>query len=342
MHDSAKTFNGTIEFYRYIFTVVVCLMHLYYNFWGLGDLFGGGYISVDFFFVLSGYFLPAACVKHQTAAKYTFMRYVGMFFYVISASLLGVLLASNGHLEDIPSLLVSALPDMLCLQMSGIFYLKSLGVMWYISAMVIAGFFISNLYYYNGSKKKFIGLIGPAIVLIGYALIFHSTGNLDSVGQEGFILPLGLIRALAGMSLGVIVSQLSIEIKGWKNDVLQMFSFGALFTLVYFQHHTRFDFLALILVPILILTMQNPNTKINSITDKIGRMLSKRLGRQFTLSMYIYSTLIYAFMGIIIDFVSIGRFLSAIIYLPTLFVFSFIMNKFSIMFTPKFKALIQK
>ena len=48
-----KSRNATIEFYRYIFMVVLLMWH------GPFDSFkcGSGYLVVEFFFILSGYML---------------------------------------------------------------------------------------------------------------------------------------------------------------------------------------------------------------------------------------------------------------------------------------------
>lgn len=50
--------NGAIEFYRFLFSMIIGLLH----FRGYGKLpkntaFNGGYLGVEFFFIVSGYFL---------------------------------------------------------------------------------------------------------------------------------------------------------------------------------------------------------------------------------------------------------------------------------------------
>lgn len=51
--------NGAVEFIRFLFSIVICVLH----FWDgevLGDrriAFCGGYLAVDFFFVLSGFLM---------------------------------------------------------------------------------------------------------------------------------------------------------------------------------------------------------------------------------------------------------------------------------------------
>lgn len=336
-----QTFNGTIEVYRYVFTLIVCLMHLYYNFWGKGDLFAGGYLSVDFFFVLSGFFLPLSSKKYSSPYRYALFRYLGMMFIIITAIVIGVLLASKGQIRDIPSLMVRAIPELLCLQMTGVFYPVFVGVMWYISSMLIAGFFISALYNYSSNEKFFIELLAPVIILVGYAYIYHQVGNLDAVGKdEAGVIPLGTIRAFSGMSLGVILSKVG-EIKNKTiNDILQLIMLSGILMLVLMQDHTKLDFLTLLLCPVLILTLLNRETKANSLTDKIGMKLSNLMGRQFTLSMYVFSALTYHVLGMFIDFVSIGRLKAALIYLPVLVVVSLVVSKLSDLVTPKIKKLI--
>ena len=64
-----KVMNGkapVIEFYRYVFMVVLLAWH------GITHFFQNGYLIVEFFFILSGYLLMESYLKKpKTAVQYT-------------------------------------------------------------------------------------------------------------------------------------------------------------------------------------------------------------------------------------------------------------------------------
>ena len=51
--------NGSIDLMKFVFTLVIMLFHT-------NKLFGGGYIAVDFFFVVSGYLMAVSMEKRMT------------------------------------------------------------------------------------------------------------------------------------------------------------------------------------------------------------------------------------------------------------------------------------
>lgn len=224
-------------------------------------------------------------------------------------------------------IVAGSIPDLLSIQMSGIYYPTHNGALWYVSSMIIAGYFLS--YAYLNNKETYIKLLAPAFVIIGYAMINYYTGNLDSIGKDkSLILPLGLIRAFASMSLGVIsyeLTKIQVLQKSLSNKallVIEIILLGLLLCLMCVQHHTSNDFLALFCIPPIIVIAYQKRTILSNIGDVIGHRLIKIFGRQFTLSVYAFSTIVYTIMGKFVDFVSIGPYLSLLIFLPVLVLIS--------------------
>ena len=57
-----KTKNSLIELYRFLFALWVLYYHSFVPY--KGELFGQGYLAVEFFFVLSGFFLIRSIDKY--------------------------------------------------------------------------------------------------------------------------------------------------------------------------------------------------------------------------------------------------------------------------------------
>ena len=73
-NNGEKNYSYAIDIYKFLFTVGVCLMH-YEGIYFLSEnrMFEGFYLAVDFFFVLSGFFLYRSIKssKYESAWQYT-------------------------------------------------------------------------------------------------------------------------------------------------------------------------------------------------------------------------------------------------------------------------------
>lgn len=66
-----------VDIYRLCFTILVCFMHFESTYFSAEHrFFEGGYLAVDFFFVLSGYLLfkTFESKKYESAENYLFAR----------------------------------------------------------------------------------------------------------------------------------------------------------------------------------------------------------------------------------------------------------------------------
>ena len=59
MYQNSTAKNRTIEFYRFLFACIIFVLHVrhYGDFEGPNGEFNGGYLGVEFFFILSGFLL---------------------------------------------------------------------------------------------------------------------------------------------------------------------------------------------------------------------------------------------------------------------------------------------
>lgn len=147
-----KERNLTVDLYRLIFMVLICLWH--YN---PGHFISSGYLGVEFFFLLSGYLMYSAIKKKTPVMDYLKKRYsqlLGKYLLVLILMhiIKGCIAAYGGTFSFIDAL-TSLLPECLLLQNIGVFH--STGYLfptWYLSVLIYGGTFILLLHNNLGSK----------------------------------------------------------------------------------------------------------------------------------------------------------------------------------------------
>jgi len=182
-----KKKNSLIEFYRFIFSMNVVKGHGYFPY--RGPLFAPARISVEFFFVLSGFFLVKSIDKYR---KYPFWK--GLF----------LLLWDKIRTLGIP-LLVGIIFGTAYRCVVGVdnwWEFSIWGYLWYVHDMLvtfIAYYVLRRLI--KGEKAFLIVTFGIFIV----SSVLHAIPELFSWGW---------FRAFSAMSLGVLISYLpKIQIK---------------------------------------------------------------------------------------------------------------------------------
>ena len=76
-----KRVRGNIEVLRFFLTMLVAGMHFWANVCGNAGLLEGGYLAVDAFFMISGYFLAVSYNKRSDSPwKYTLNKFKNMFW----------------------------------------------------------------------------------------------------------------------------------------------------------------------------------------------------------------------------------------------------------------------
>lgn len=133
------TRNLNIDIFRMIFALVVVLHHYFPKTWC-------GYFAVDFFFIVSGFFLMKSYNKYDDTDRphnlrfcahklMSFLPYLIVAEIIAAITVLGIQLANNGDWNAGMKLAWNQLKNILCLSMLNIY--KG-DVTWYLSAMILA------------------------------------------------------------------------------------------------------------------------------------------------------------------------------------------------------------
>ena len=250
-----------IELYRFIMTLMVCLHH--FRLYSETTLpFGGGYLAVDFFFILSGYFLYHHSIKKenihstnvlQETAEYAMDRYKRLFPRYLLALLLSVVVCVCALRADMNITQISAWVAKI-LMFDGIYVHTQIDIMpqgWYCSVLLIDSILIYFFCVKFGQKfaKKAALMLAVGI----YMVLFWRYGFLNLYTQFGFGITVGGFRGLAGLCMGNVLCSLGVGKRqhgrktGWIDAVIFLASTGTIFyALLWNTAYNKSDFVILV------------------------------------------------------------------------------------------------
>lgn len=221
-----KQHNVTIDFLRFLFSVIVVLHHSRYV---LGDdncYFLGGSLAVEFFFFVSGYLLLVGADKAGrkngagtngigSETLYFILHKIRSFLpefliaWWIGFVLIGVV-RQYGVLDYLKAF-GNDLWELTLVKMSGLFTHGIDGAMWYLSAML---FGMALLYPLLRTKRDLMThLVCPLLALFLYGYLCQAEGHpRDPIVWLGLCYK-GLVRAVAGLCTGVVICMAVRRIK---------------------------------------------------------------------------------------------------------------------------------
>ena len=201
--------NGTVEFLRILFCLIVLFCHVSKDVYGkgaAGGIFRHGQISVELFFILSGYFMCNSVYnflnRNRTENQAGGFDYIKesirfivkkvrpfLFYHLIfnAFKLTYYIITREPAFEDV----ISMLPSFFFLPVAG-FGSWLLGAEWYIGYMLFAMIVIFPILIRWFNEVKYIAPIA-GICLFGYLMSnYHSVVATDR-----------MVRAFAGILLGI-------------------------------------------------------------------------------------------------------------------------------------------
>ena len=228
--------NGKLEIYRFLFAMYVLLFHYEKYFMGEPSLKNGifvalcphGSIGVEFFFLLSGFFMAKSIYnlreKQSPAMRNTvnpldglaFMwkKYIAIFPQHVVAFILCFIAYVWYNGFAFPTMLlklVDSIPNFFLIQMSGMNFTNPNHVEWYLSCMLLAMFILYPFCkkYYHMLYKYITPIL--TIMVVGYCV--QTTGALTGVATWVGVTYKSMIRAVIELLLGGTTYELSKWIK---------------------------------------------------------------------------------------------------------------------------------
>ncbi len=295
--------NGTIEFLRFIFAVIIFIFHS-----GLISApysARGGYLGVEFFFIVSGIFLakrikklneiscPTGCELFKESISFISKRLHAVFPCLVFSTLIVILICgyaynwtSGLYLKN----LILMLSDFSMGQNYGFTVISLTGVIWYLSALFFALWILYPIirkYYYT-----YIYYLAPVIVMFCLGFIIKKYGNLAQPCTFYSVINTGFLRSFSMISLGFIIFELSEKLKNVNLTVfgkasvkfleLICFAISIYYPIVWTEEYGGYDYLWVFALAILLICIVSGN----DIFDKIfNNKLCDFLGKT---SLYIF------------------------------------------------------
>lgn len=216
IENNNNVFNRcyTLELYRFLACIFIAIYHFEWIYIGSPVHFQHFYIWVEFFYVLSGFFLARNIIANNSTVneplasiKYTFSQALKLYPQYILAFIFSFGIAcivNDWEKKEVIINLFKAKWEILMLQLGG-FDKDIIGinnVTAYISGLIIATLILH--YLIQNHLKLFSNVIAPLIVIGIYSHIIQVYGNLSQWLAYDNWFCIGVLRAIAGMSVGAL------------------------------------------------------------------------------------------------------------------------------------------
>ncbi len=271
--------NVTIDFQRFLFSVIVVLHHSRYV---LGDehcYFLGGSLAVEFFFFVSGYLLLVSVEKAEKNCRasagqdgigtetfhFLMHKIHGFLPEFLTAWWIGFFFIGAVRRLSFHQLLKAFEDDfweLTLVKMSGLFTHGIDGAMWYLSAMLLG---MAVLYPLLRKKKDLMThLVCPLLALLLYGYLCRAEGHpRDPAVWLGFAYK-GLIRGVAGLCTGVVIRMAVRKMQREAGNgltrpgnaliaVIQVLCLVLVIRYMAVQKPTRYDYFYMFLLMVLVL-----------------------------------------------------------------------------------------
>lgn len=289
------TRNGLVEALRFFATICIAVYHYEWIYIGTPIYFQHFYIWVEFFFVLSGFFLAAnACRKTSGIdEEFATLHYVKREFcklYPMYLLAFFVAFFSNYVIGNIkPSLSEILLSlwnvkwEMLLCNLFGFgssgTIIQAGGATDYIPSLLFGSLI---LHYLLRNKKTFyVSVAAPVFIFIGYGRMIAQFGNLSAWrAYDGWLIA-GFERALAGMSIGAmgyLILPQWLQNRRGRKIVSVVFSLFAIYALSKYANYIGFadlviyPFVFALLVGSVYVIPIGLDSKINCFLNFLGKL----------------------------------------------------------------------
>lgn len=271
-HIKISNRNLSVELLRFLFALLVVMVHTH----GLRPddpnqyPFAGGYIAVEFFLILSGYFIvkstsevkaaPDQCGK--ISLQLTWKKFQSIFFYVFSSVILEYAVEAIARQESLHTIVKNymySVFEFLLFPMTGIYQTFFNLPLWYLSAFfLVLPFFQYLLLRFRDFATTVFLMIVPLVVYGHFCVTY---GELDKWNIWYGFFYIGTLRVLAGLCVGGLLffassSLRKIQFTKISQVCVSIFQLGIIatvFIISYGKAHSRMDFILVSLLALLIL-----------------------------------------------------------------------------------------
>lgn len=250
--------NYAIEFYRFLFACVVYCLHArdYGSLPTKNGEFSGGYLCVEFFFILTGFFmmrnilskqkqLAGGATPESLALEYFIARYKKLMpQYWLSIVLMTVITCEISRELPSVTVLLEMLPEFFAVQAFGISAYVN-GFLWFVSDMLWAS---AIVYYLVLCRKDFMTTIFfPVGLLVAVGYLYRNVGYIDVTSTKPVE---AFLRAFFEIGFGCVLYQVFVKLQDYNYNriFMTLLEAGLLSTAMFILWRTRRDYKDFIMV----------------------------------------------------------------------------------------------
>lgn len=288
---SQKKKNNAIEFYRFLFSCVIFVLHSrqYGGFGNEPGHFGGGYLAVEFFLIVSGMLVARGIEAREQAlrsllaaqdsensqisvlarfCKSTPVRaFTGLFRDLYSRylrlypdyilSILLLLVVRRALAPGFCPIFVfkEGVADVLAIQIFGRSHAIN-GQLWFVSGLIWASLLANFLLRLNA--KVYAYIIAPLFLAAFSVASWINFGTIDLTRNE-LMFPWAFARCFAMLGLGATLSRLKFDPPQTKMlrvkllGLLEIPLFASVLAVMYYTRHSFWDYVCIVLLSLLVI-----------------------------------------------------------------------------------------
>lgn len=254
-----KTLNLPIEGLRFFFICIICLWHCK----DFAPYLTHGYLAVEFYFILSGFFIYQSYVKHPETGVFEFtLRKIQRFLVPFLLCWLSLIILDRKQYLYLYDFTPDEIIQTYFLHFHDIFFCQGLGLtttpginhpLWFISILLFGGAILYSLL--RNFRGVATSLLIPTICLFGFNFLLLD-GNNSLLGHDMFGIHARLIRGLSEMGLGIMVavvdSHIQTSIKKHSKLTLMGGAIGLMGICLLMIVEKNYDYLAIFFIPLII------------------------------------------------------------------------------------------
>jgi peptidoglycan/LPS O-acetylase OafA/YrhL len=294
----------TVEFWRFAFTVIVCLFHLEIYI-GQQTIFASGSSAVEFFFVLAGFTMAMSAKRnlagrtepvstreaHGKAVEFVKNKLKAIYPILIVVMILWLVLPSFMQNSSKLQMAMNTEWEWLMLVGAPFGYMDGMAPLiplWFLTALIVVGYIYTYAIYKNYDFVKFAAPVIGVLFYIYFAM--NAEKILDFFLPMGF-LNAGMVRAVAEMSFGMsmfwLYEYLSKKKLGivWRVllSLLELYAIYRFFALTLFQPLGMDNYRRMVYILIIVLLSFMNVTLLSKV---LNRRFLKRVS-SISLTMYL-------------------------------------------------------
>ncbi len=196
--------NSYLDVMKFLFSIIIILYHT-------DVFFFGGYIVVEAFFMISGYFMMKSLGKSNSedslgvaTASFVAKKYKSIIFFLIPSAIIGCIAYIYIMPRDTKDVILQAVLmifELAPMQVAGFTGFYTTGVAWYLSAMLLSLLIVYPLA--RKFKDTFSLVACPLASVLIYGFLMYNAGNMDVPNSWiNNMFNTGLLRGVAGLSAG--------------------------------------------------------------------------------------------------------------------------------------------